>query len=116
VEKLHGSRTPAWRNLRGRGLQKKQSYFEGPEDEDDELQDQPSEGEEEEEGALDDAVALDEEEDGGSSEASGGRKRLPTSVLLDLGMLKVLYACGALCFCPLAAGKRGGGGGGRARQ
>lgn len=42
VQKLHGSRTPAWRNLRGRGSQKKvQSYFEGPEDEDDELADEP---------------------------------------------------------------------------
>ena len=46
VEKLNGNRTPAWRNLRGRdGAAKKQSYFEGPEDEEDELADQPSDGE-----------------------------------------------------------------------
>jgi hypothetical protein len=46
VEKLNGSRTPAWRSLRGRdGAAKKQSYFEGPEDEEDELADQPSDGE-----------------------------------------------------------------------
>ena len=47
MEKLNGSHTPAWRNLRGRdGAAKKQSYFEGPEDEEDELADQPSEEEE----------------------------------------------------------------------
>jgi hypothetical protein len=62
VEKLHDSATPAWRNLRGRTRdRKKQSYFEGPEDEEDELQDHPSEEEE----------RLEEEEDAaGSTEAS----------------------------------------------
>ena len=45
VDRLHGSRTPAWRNLRGRSASaRKKSYYEGPEEEDDgeELQDQPS--------------------------------------------------------------------------
>ncbi len=71
VEKLHGSRTPAWRNLRGRGVQKKQSYFEGPEDEDDELEDRPSE--DEEQGRQE---SMDEEPEGSGSEASGRTRKM----------------------------------------
>lgn len=73
VEQLHDSRTPAWRNLRGRSAsRRKQSYYEGPEqgDEDDELEDQisGSEGGQEEE---------EEEEpagDGSSDEVRGRRR------------------------------------------
>ena len=71
VGKLHDSQTPAWRNLRGRGSagQKRQSYFEGPEDEDDELADQASEeGQEEEES---------------SSEASSAGWQLAAVAFLD---------------------------------
>lgn len=69
ASKLRGSGTPAWGNLRGRSgsARKQKSYFEGPEDEDDELEDQPSggeEGEEEEEHS-------DEEEEGTSEEVRG---------------------------------------------
>lgn len=49
VGKLHGSRTPAWKNLRGRSASRRKQYFEGPEDEGDELEDRPSGSEEEEE-------------------------------------------------------------------
>ncbi|PRW59558.1 ATPase family AAA domain-containing-like isoform X1 [Chlorella sorokiniana] len=72
VDKLHGSRTPAWRNLRGRSAsQRKRSYYEGPEeqeDEDDEVEDQPSgseaeEQEEEEESSGDDDGDDELEED-----------------------------------------------------
>lgn len=67
VDKLHDSRTPAWRNLRGRSAsQRKRSYYEGPEqeDEDDEVEDQPSGSEEEPE--------EEEEEVGGSGPRGGG--------------------------------------------
>lgn len=66
VDKLHDSRTPAWRNLRGRSAsQRKRSYYEGPEqeDEDDEVEDQPSGSEEEPEEV--------EEEVGGSGRWGG---------------------------------------------
>lgn len=70
VDKLHGSRTPAWRNLRGRSAsQRKRSYYEGPEpaDDDDEVEDQPSGSEEEEE------VEEEEEEQVGGSWPAGQR-------------------------------------------
>ena len=81
VEQLQDSRTPAWRNLRGRSAsQRKQSYYEGPEqeDEDDELEDQPSSGsegaeEEEEEGGD---GSSDEVRERGRDGAAGQRRRL----------------------------------------
>lgn len=62
--KLHGSHTPAWRNLRGRGGQKKvKSYFEGPEDEDDELADQPPSDDDDEEEQEESGSGEDEDEE-----------------------------------------------------
>ncbi|KAL4429387.1 hypothetical protein ABPG77_005161 [Micractinium sp. CCAP 211/92] len=72
VEKLHGSRTPAWRNLRGRGSQKKvQSYFEGPEDEDDELADEPPSDDDGEEESGSGEEEEEEEEEEESEEEEG---------------------------------------------
>lgn len=115
VEKLHGSKTPAWRNLRGRtGGPKKQSYFDGPEDEEDELEDKPSDGEVDEEEA-------EEEEAEDSSEARGisaqtGQHRAPSSCCiscpyLGCALLAFARADGASAAAAGAAEQRGRGGG-----